>query len=187
MAPFNTLPEGFSAASLQLLDQGLNQIWSDMQIAAEAQSAAKSKSASEANSHGAPADLGADCGAHGLQLALEPAFATGRMASVRGARAGRGRAGQAGAHVNDALNSHNRSAWMSQQTQHKYKVGQEVSFSPAKLSMPASSRSYKIMSRLPREGGEYMYRIKSAAELFERVARESEIVRFSSAGDKGGM
>jgi len=75
---------------------------------------------------------------------------------------------------------------MSQQSQHKYKIGQEVSFSPAKLSMPASSRSYKIVRRLPREGGEYMYRIKSAAELFERVARESEIVRLSSAASTGG-
>jgi hypothetical protein len=64
-------------------------------------------------------------------------------------------------------------------SQHKFKVGQEVSFSPAKLSMPASSRSYKIIRHLPREGGEYTYRIKSAAEQFERVARESEILKRS--------
>lgn len=69
---------------------------------------------------------------------------------------------------------------MSQMVQHKFKIGQEVTFSPAKLSMPASSRSYKVVRRLPREGGEFMYRIKSAAELFERVARESEIKRPSS-------
>lgn len=70
---------------------------------------------------------------------------------------------------------------MSQLVQHKFKIGQEVSFSPAKLSMPSSSRSYKVVRRLPREGGEFMYRIKSATELFERVARESEIKRFSSS------
>ncbi len=63
--------------------------------------------------------------------------------------------------------------------QHKFKIGQEVNFFPAKLSMPASSRNYKIVRRLPREGGEFMYRIKSAAEVFERVARESEIYRAS--------
>lgn len=62
---------------------------------------------------------------------------------------------------------------------HKFKVGQEVRFSPAKLSMPASSRSYKIIRTLPSEGGELLYRIKSAAEAFERVARESEINRLS--------
>lgn len=60
-------------------------------------------------------------------------------------------------------------------SQHKFKIGQDVNFTPAKLSMPASSRSYKVIRRLPLEGGEYTYRIKSAAELFERVARESEI------------
>lgn len=71
---------------------------------------------------------------------------------------------------------------MSHQPHHKYKIGQDVLFSPAKLSMPASSRSYKVVRRLPREGGEYMYRIKSATELFERVARESEIQRLSASG-----
>jgi hypothetical protein len=75
---------------------------------------------------------------------------------------------------------------MSQLVHHKFKIGQEVSFSPAKLSMPASSRSYKIVRRLPREGGEFMYRIKSATELFERVARESEIKRLSSTASTTG-
>lgn len=64
-------------------------------------------------------------------------------------------------------------------SQHKFKIGQEVSFSPAKLSMSSSSRFYKIMRCLPPEGGEYTYRIKSPTELFERVARESEIYRRS--------
>lgn len=36
MAPFNGHPEGFSASTLALLDQGLNQIWREMQIAADA-------------------------------------------------------------------------------------------------------------------------------------------------------
>jgi hypothetical protein len=65
-------------------------------------------------------------------------------------------------------------------SQHKYKVGQEVSFSPAKLSMPASARSYKVIRHLPHEGGECTYRIKATTELYERVARESEIARYTS-------
>ena len=36
MAPFNGHPEGFSASTLALLDQGLAQIWHEMQIAADA-------------------------------------------------------------------------------------------------------------------------------------------------------
>lgn len=56
-----------------------------------------------------------------------------------------------------------------------------MNFSPAKLSMPSASSRYKIVRRLPREGGELMYRIKSATELFERVARESEISSLGTA------
>jgi len=64
-------------------------------------------------------------------------------------------------------------------SQHKFKIGQEVSFLPAKLSMPATSRIYKVIRHLPGEGGELTYRIKSQSEQFERVARESEISRRS--------
>lgn len=70
---------------------------------------------------------------------------------------------------------------MSQRIEHKFMIGQEVNFSPAKLSMPSASRRYKIVRRLPREGGELLYRIKSATELFERVARESEISSLGTA------
>lgn len=60
---------------------------------------------------------------------------------------------------------------------HKYKVGQEVSFSPGKLSMPQSAGRYKVVRHMPLENGEYTYRIKSLSESFERVAREGEISR----------
>ena len=36
MPPFNGHPQGFSASALALLDQGLNEIWHEMQIAADA-------------------------------------------------------------------------------------------------------------------------------------------------------
>lgn len=122
MSPFIGHPYGLSAATLELLDQGLTEIWREMQAAADGQPI-------------------------------------------------------------------KRSAWMSKRTQPKFKIGQEVSYSPAKLSMPAPSRSYKIIRPLPREGGEFMYRIKSAGEVFERVARESEIKKVPSVprtGTSGG-
>ena len=64
--------------------------------------------------------------------------------------------------------------------QRKFKIGQSVVFSPGKLSMSATSRDYKIVRILPHEGGEFTYRIKSAVEQFERVARESEITTGSA-------
>lgn len=108
MPPFPDHPNGLSAAALELLDQGLNEIWREMQAIADG-------------------------------------------------------------------NPIKRSVRMSGRNGHKFKIGQEVRYSPTKLSMPSSSGSYKVIRRLPYEGGEFTYRIKSAAELFERVARESEI------------
>jgi hypothetical protein len=48
--PFNGHPEGFSAATLELLDQGLKQIWHEMQIAADA----KAKTKQQTGSAGTP-------------------------------------------------------------------------------------------------------------------------------------
>jgi hypothetical protein len=63
---------------------------------------------------------------------------------------------------------------------HKFKVGQMVDFVPSNRAMPASARSYKVLRVLPTEGGEQLYRIKTIAEAFERIARESELLRTSS-------
>lgn len=60
----------------------------------------------------------------------------------------------------------------------KFKIGQMVNFHPARPSVPVSNE-YKILRLLPREGREQEYRIKSVAELFERIARESELSRRS--------
>jgi hypothetical protein len=59
---------------------------------------------------------------------------------------------------------------------HRYKVGQMVDLIPSHLGVTASSRSYKIVRLLPREGGQHLYRIKTIAEAFERIAKESELV-----------
>lgn len=65
--------------------------------------------------------------------------------------------------------------------QHKFRVGQDVDYMPGKHAMNSSSRSFKIVRRLPLEQGELTYRIKSAVELFERVVRESEIAAITPA------
>ncbi len=58
----------------------------------------------------------------------------------------------------------------------KFKVGQMVNFNPARATVPASIREYTILKVLPIEGGaERTYRIKTIAELYERIARESEL------------
>jgi hypothetical protein len=60
-------------------------------------------------------------------------------------------------------------------SRHRFKVGQAVHFSPGRLAVPASGREYKVLKLMPFEGGDLFYRIKSVAETFERVARESEL------------
>lgn len=62
----------------------------------------------------------------------------------------------------------------------KFKVGQTVDFSPSLRGLAASARLYKITRVLPMEGRERLYRIKTIAEAFERVARESELAAASS-------
>jgi hypothetical protein len=57
----------------------------------------------------------------------------------------------------------------------KFKVGQTVDFSPSLRGLAASARLYQVTRVLPTEGRERLYRIKTIAELFERVARESEL------------
>jgi hypothetical protein len=60
--------------------------------------------------------------------------------------------------------------------QHKFKIGQFVDCKPARIggSLLASSR-YKILRLLPEEGTDLLYRIKSADETFERIAKEHEL------------
>jgi hypothetical protein len=57
----------------------------------------------------------------------------------------------------------------------KYKAGQVVEFSPGRAMIPVTSREYTILRLLPLEGTEHKYRIKTLAEQFERIAKESEL------------
>jgi hypothetical protein len=60
---------------------------------------------------------------------------------------------------------------------HKYKVGQQVEFRPSRSAIPAASRDYKVMRLLPADGEDLLYRIKSVAEPFDRIAKERELSR----------
>lgn len=64
--------------------------------------------------------------------------------------------------------------------QHKYRVGELVDYTAARLGVPASAKPYEIVRLLPREGTDRLYRIKCAAETFERVAKERELARGTS-------
>lgn len=60
---------------------------------------------------------------------------------------------------------------------HKFKVGQTVSYLFGSGGRGPRSDVFKIVQCLPPEGGDYQYRIKSANEPHERVAKESELGR----------
>jgi hypothetical protein len=60
---------------------------------------------------------------------------------------------------------------------HKYQVGETVYFTSPSFGRAAASGSYIVVKQLPSEGDDHQYRIKSAGEAFERVAKESQLDR----------
>jgi hypothetical protein len=67
---------------------------------------------------------------------------------------------------------------------HKFKVGQVVDYTPLRLGGQSASRQYEVVRLLPADSadsGELQYRVKSKSEMFERVAKESELSRRSVA------
>lgn len=60
---------------------------------------------------------------------------------------------------------------------HKFKVGQSVSFTSGPFGRGGSNGIYTITQLLPPEGDDYQYRIKSAREPHERVVKESQLNR----------
>jgi hypothetical protein len=58
---------------------------------------------------------------------------------------------------------------------HKYAVGATVYFTASNIARPAASGTYEVIRLLPTEGDDCQYRIKSANEAFERVAKESQL------------
>jgi hypothetical protein len=62
-------------------------------------------------------------------------------------------------------------------TKNRFMVGQIVRFTSGTVGRPGAGGSYKIIRVLPLEGDEHQYRIKSAHEPHERIARESQLDR----------
>jgi hypothetical protein len=60
---------------------------------------------------------------------------------------------------------------------HKFKIGQTVHYTAGPFNAASSNNVYKVTQLLPPEGGDFQYRIKSAAEPHERVVKESQLDR----------
>jgi hypothetical protein len=63
--------------------------------------------------------------------------------------------------------------------EHKYKVGQSVSFTSGPFGRGGTNGVYKVTQLLPPEGDDYQYRIKNANEPHERVVKESQLDRIA--------
>lgn len=60
--------------------------------------------------------------------------------------------------------------------QHRFSVGAHVSLAPARGMARNEAAVYTVVAQLPSNGAHFQYRLRNAAELFERVAAENEIV-----------
>jgi hypothetical protein len=60
---------------------------------------------------------------------------------------------------------------------HRFKVGQNVSYTPAGPPFSRGNGGYKVTRLMPPEDAEFRYRIKSVDEPHERVVKESELER----------
>ena len=60
---------------------------------------------------------------------------------------------------------------------HKFKIGQSVNYTSGPFGAGSTRGVYKITRLLPSEGDDFQYKIKSAVEPHERVAKESQLDR----------
>ena len=60
---------------------------------------------------------------------------------------------------------------------HKFKIGQTVSYTSGPFGRASVTGVYKVTQLLPPEGDDRQYRIKSPSEPHERVAKESQLAR----------
>jgi len=63
--------------------------------------------------------------------------------------------------------------------EHKFKVGQSVSFTSGPFGRGGTNNIYRITQLLPPEGDDYQYRIKNVDEPHERVVKESQLNRIA--------
>ena len=64
-------------------------------------------------------------------------------------------------------------------SEHKFKIGQTVHYTSGPYGRGGAAGVYKVTQLLPPEGDDRQYRIKSANEPHERVAKESQLDRAS--------
>jgi hypothetical protein len=60
---------------------------------------------------------------------------------------------------------------------HKFSIGEVVDFVNARVALAATTESCEIIRQLSTDGDDPQYRVKCAAEGFERVVRESQLRR----------
>jgi hypothetical protein len=60
---------------------------------------------------------------------------------------------------------------------HKFRIGDNVHIIAGLLGRGDSGGTYQVVRVLPSEGDEQQYRIKSASEPHERVAKQSQLER----------
>jgi hypothetical protein len=63
---------------------------------------------------------------------------------------------------------------LKEKTIHKFKIGQRVVFSEARLDR-GTVGVYRVVAQLPDDHGEQQYRIESADRMHLRVAQESQL------------
>jgi len=60
---------------------------------------------------------------------------------------------------------------------HRFKVGQTVSYTPGFSGSVKADAVFKITQLMPAADDELQYRIRTASEPYERVAKESQLDR----------
>ena len=60
-------------------------------------------------------------------------------------------------------------------SKHRFRVEQNVDYTPFSSGVVASNRGYEVLRLLPANGLQMQYRIKSASELFDRLVNENEL------------
>jgi len=58
---------------------------------------------------------------------------------------------------------------------HKFKVGQNLVFSPSRYERQPTPGLFEVTRLLPLEGVEFQYRVRSSSNGQERVVRESQL------------
>jgi hypothetical protein len=60
---------------------------------------------------------------------------------------------------------------------HQFNTGEVVTCIPDMFLRHAAPGAYKILARMPDRDGDHMYKIKSPLEDYERVVKETTLVR----------